>query len=751
MAAMLWAVLASALPLAAQEGGIDQGLELIRPPGEQPFIRWQTKPGRTYFVQVATQAAPLQEWYFTPFIEVGEGQTIDYEVPASAEIGFFRLKYTDLPLFPGELPENANPDYDDLTSGEELLITHTDPLEWDTDGDGLSDGWEHHNGLDPIDPFGDNGADGDPDHDGLLNSEEQIAETKPKDADSDNDGITDGSEINQGADPNDPDDTPDAEWFVLTGDYPATLSKSRSRTITIPKGQCRLVAVMLASAEFPEFTDPESGYHEEYNDILTWNVAGGGLGLNGSIDVNSYHDYWVLADSGEITHLGFPAVHLEDYKSVQAPPDADLTINISASATNIGDGYYPSTVMVGLLPIEFEITHTEKERDLDGNELTTVVTPGEHVLLRDEIADLRIKVPSLDGADWNMMLDVEPAAMKTATLGARGAVQMYDFGRIENETVIPLTAGGNGTTITGPYAIALPGAEGGQDTFRIVVNNEGAFRLRLKTADDKVNVNSQEFTVNTRIRKYATLEHGGQLESNNFDAIFETSVGWWQDWEIGNANGNYTFKDSGQRYTPELLKAIAWKECDLHPASAAAHGTTELDIMQVNAGNRPGADDMTGSSALADWNERALAVDVEVLVGGSYEIKTLYTFEADPPGGVQVDDFSVRKMRYPAIGLQPIDSYCNSVRWALRKLLYKQYDLAAADFLVTYRVKGHGETLFGATKPQIRSLSETVRRYGDTQATYPLHVFRMRDEGIGTRGTGDEYRWPRLTNDKARH
>jgi hypothetical protein len=198
MAATLWAVLASALPLAAQEGGIDQGLELIRPPGEQPFIRWQTKPGRTYFVQVATQAAPLQEWYFTPFIEVGEGQTIDYEVPASAKIGFFRLKFTDLPLFPGELPENADFDGDGLTSEEELLTTHTDPLERDTDGDSLRDDWEIAHGLDPNDDGSTdsvNGADGDPDGDGLTNRFEYWHGADPNLTDTDGDGLSDFDEV----------------------------------------------------------------------------------------------------------------------------------------------------------------------------------------------------------------------------------------------------------------------------------------------------------------------------------------------------------------------------------------------------------------------------------------------------------------------------------------------------------------------------------------------------------------------------
>jgi hypothetical protein len=50
----------------------------------------------------------------------------------------------------------------------------------DADGDGLPDAWENDYGLDPADATGDNGAAGDPDHDGASNTTELDAATHPR-------------------------------------------------------------------------------------------------------------------------------------------------------------------------------------------------------------------------------------------------------------------------------------------------------------------------------------------------------------------------------------------------------------------------------------------------------------------------------------------------------------------------------------------------------------------------------------------
>ncbi len=74
--------------------------------------------------------------------------------------------------------------------------------EYDADGDGLPDGWEVDNGLNPL---RDDGYD-DPDEDGLGNWDEYQNHTDPHDPDSDDDGLSDGEEVHiHGTDPGDPD------------------------------------------------------------------------------------------------------------------------------------------------------------------------------------------------------------------------------------------------------------------------------------------------------------------------------------------------------------------------------------------------------------------------------------------------------------------------------------------------------------------------------------------------------------------
>ena len=104
---------------------------------------------------------------------------------------------------------NPDSDQDGLTNPEERAIG-TDPNNHDTDGDGLLDGFEAINSLNPrsdlVQDSPGEGPEDDPDEDDLTNLEEQPAGTDPHDGDTDDDGLSDGDEVNiHGTDPLDPD------------------------------------------------------------------------------------------------------------------------------------------------------------------------------------------------------------------------------------------------------------------------------------------------------------------------------------------------------------------------------------------------------------------------------------------------------------------------------------------------------------------------------------------------------------------
>jgi hypothetical protein len=68
-------------------------------------------------------------------------------------------------------PHSVDSDRDLLTDFEERVFTGTDSDKADTDGDGLSDGWEWFSGLDPLCSDGLDGPNGDPYEEGITNIE----------------------------------------------------------------------------------------------------------------------------------------------------------------------------------------------------------------------------------------------------------------------------------------------------------------------------------------------------------------------------------------------------------------------------------------------------------------------------------------------------------------------------------------------------------------------------------------------------
>lgn len=118
-------------------------------------------------------------------------------------------------------PLNPDTDGDGLSDGEEVLKYHTDPLNPDTDGDRLKDGDEvlrYH--TDPLNP--------DTDGDGLSDGDEVLLyKSNPLNVDTDGGTVPDGVEVRRGTNPLDPSDDipkPMKEEFSIELNKPIVLT-----------------------------------------------------------------------------------------------------------------------------------------------------------------------------------------------------------------------------------------------------------------------------------------------------------------------------------------------------------------------------------------------------------------------------------------------------------------------------------------------------------------------------------------------
>jgi len=250
-------------------------------------------------------------------------------------------------------PLEPDTDGDGLDDGMERDMG-TSPINGDTDGDGMGDGWEaSYEGFDPLVDSGtdsdpDNDAEADVDQDGLSNMEESVLWTDPWMPDTDADGVSDGDEAAQGTDPRDHADVIPSQWVVLTGDLDEGIAKTTNATVNLPAGTIAYVGVFAHSAEYPYYT----GEASEYNDLLSWTVqADGNETISGELRVNNEDGAWDSAAQNGQYMRGFEPVVRKGSKIYRAGSETNLAVSVSLSATNVRDGAYPSTLIVGFFPI----------------------------------------------------------------------------------------------------------------------------------------------------------------------------------------------------------------------------------------------------------------------------------------------------------------------------------------------------------------------------------------------------------------
>ncbi len=124
---------------------------------------------------------------------------------------------------------------------------------------------------------------------------------------------------------------------------------TETQTFTIKKGKSRIVVVGMVSEEYPQYTGDQS----EWNDQLEWEITPSvGDAVEDSVDVNNLHNEWDLANFEGTTLQGFSPAHMKKISVIHAPGEADVTVTVKLTVTNIGDEFLPSTLIIGLIPVE---------------------------------------------------------------------------------------------------------------------------------------------------------------------------------------------------------------------------------------------------------------------------------------------------------------------------------------------------------------------------------------------------------------
>jgi hypothetical protein len=169
--------------LGSSQIGFTQNLEIDYDESNNSVaLTWDSVVDRTYFLQVSDS---LDDWDYAPLIWYGDGTNLGTNVSVTPGVNlFYRLVHTDYEVTGGN-PGLADFDLDGLTNSDEITGPHgTSPFSGDTDRDWLTDADEIlWNLTDPIDP--DSDADGigdgneDFDNDGWKNWRELAMVSPP--------------------------------------------------------------------------------------------------------------------------------------------------------------------------------------------------------------------------------------------------------------------------------------------------------------------------------------------------------------------------------------------------------------------------------------------------------------------------------------------------------------------------------------------------------------------------------------------
>lgn len=316
-------------------------------------------------------------------------QTLDSNITESNQTSIF---------IGGLAVENGDKDsdYDGLSDELEVIIG-SDPLNMDTDGDGLFDGYEYYISLtSPIkQDTDDNGildVNEDYDGDGLTTMDEKNSNTNPLDYDTDSDGLNDGDELNvyhtntlikdtdqdgmldgdeiaYGTDPLNADTNGNG---IKDGDEKytseATISDSSNSTVT-PSVQLELLPEQFGTLSVVE---NDSG--------LFPNTMPGYLGNAYNFGVDGTFDSAIISFEFDASLLSdpefYPAIYYYDEENQELVELPDQTINNGVVSVNVN--HFSTYVLLNKTAFD-KVWKDDIKQPNDGN----VVKPMDMVLLID--------------------------------------------------------------------------------------------------------------------------------------------------------------------------------------------------------------------------------------------------------------------------------------------------------------------------------------------------------------------------------
>jgi len=412
-------------------------------------LTWPTRIGKRYQLQASTD---MESW-----LPVGEA-IIAENTSHSTGINVTEPGSPTPPkLFWHLLIDDIDSDSDGLSNNEEHQLA-TDPNAPDSDGDNLFDGWEVVYGMNPNDDGTvnvSNGANGDPDNDGAINSIEQNAGSSPTNtastpSDIDGDGLLNDKD----ADPKkiliDWERAHEGSYVVIDLEMqPLTANSTQHGRSTVPavlndnNNICR-EPVLENGEKTPATWDTESF-------PVVWNPLANFSNVSNAIQ--TFNDFTVSFNNSQHTYHGH---HLDD-GSDDSPGPRAITVKwggLNSAPSRYGN--YSTQHTHRLVESRFNQLATEERIYHQGTTpltiTSTLTAPGFSITATSaETTD----IPSID---WFNLYSAAPQITRTGKIlvHQNGGVKINDITPPSN-IIYGITADPHDNTL-----VAVPGAAGEQ-------------------------------------------------------------------------------------------------------------------------------------------------------------------------------------------------------------------------------------------------------------------------------------------------